>query len=158
MSGRDWDVVVTEDGRPGTVIYREPGQELRFWWEFGGGDAVAMISVGTDAEWAERHPWVGARRQEIIGRVTEEVIRQRAPSCKGTLDDRGWITLTPRDAPAGGTSAPRGAPPPRAASARATGRERQPSRCRRLARGAPLRRLQPKVFHRGHRRRRPHWP
>lgn len=109
MTARDWEVQVVEDGRAGSILYREPGRELRFWWEFGGGDAVAMISVGTSDEWTRNHPWAGTRRAEIIERVTREVIRQKAPGCVGTLDDRGWITLMPSGPAAGGPGS-RGTP------------------------------------------------
>ncbi len=128
MTARDWEVQVVEDGRAGSILYREPGHELRFWWEFGGGDAVAVISVGTAEEWERKYPWVGARRAEIIERVANEVILQKAPSCVASLDDRGWITLMPRGsgaasvpgarrAPAQGTGSPPAATPSSASRA-----------------------------------------
>lgn len=97
MTRNDWNVRIGEQGRGGTVVYREPGGELRFWWEFGGGDAVALINVGTAVDWATHHPWAAPRREEILDRVASEVIRQRAPSCKAEFDPSGWIALRPRD-------------------------------------------------------------
>lgn len=118
MTRRDWEVRVTEDGRSGYVTYREAGGELRFYWEFGGGDAVTLISVGTAAEWEKRHPWAAPRRDEILQRVMAEVIRQRAPTCTGVIDDRGWLTLYRQGAHSPGQSSPQSSSPsPSAASA-----------------------------------------
>ncbi|MBK9977144.1 MAG: hypothetical protein IPP20_04305 [Gemmatimonadetes bacterium] len=103
MSARDWEVRIEEGGRGGAIAYRERGKELRFWWEFGGGEAVALINIGTAREWAQREPWAAQRRDEIARRVADEAVRQKAPSCKAVIGDDGWITLLP-DAGASGRS------------------------------------------------------
>ena len=59
---------ITESGRGGTVRYREGDRSVEMWWEFGGGDSVADIHVGTVAEWAAKHPWAASRRDEILRR------------------------------------------------------------------------------------------
>ena len=48
--------------------------ELSFYWEFGGGDSVAIVTVGDAAEWRERHPWATERRAEILRYVGDELI------------------------------------------------------------------------------------
>lgn len=117
MTRRDWEVLVGEDGRSGTVTYREAAGELRFYWEFGGGDAVASIAVGTAAEWDKQYPWAAPRRDEILQRVMADVIRQRAPTCTGVVDDRGWITLYQRGARAPGQPPQSASPSPPPSSA-----------------------------------------
>lgn len=88
-------VDITEKGRYGSVIYRELGHSLAFYWEFGGGDAVAIIQ-------AEDRPallasWIGARRAGILRFVADEVIRQKAPHCRADIDEEaGCITLRQR--------------------------------------------------------------
>jgi len=80
-------VSITQEGRSGSVQYREPGGRLDFFWEFGGGDTVAIVAVGTDEEWRVRHPWAAPRRAEILAFVGAEVVRQKAPSCRAELDE-----------------------------------------------------------------------
>jgi hypothetical protein len=96
-------VVVTEEGRSGQVLYRDPGGELSFYWEIGGGDAVAIVNVGTPAEWREQHPWAAARRAEILRFLAAELVRQKAPTCRPEIDDAAG-TLYLRQV---------GSPPPR---------------------------------------------
>ena len=38
-----WSIEIKSTGRSGTVEYREEAGSLSFYWEFGGGDAVASI-------------------------------------------------------------------------------------------------------------------
>ncbi|MBK8058219.1 MAG: hypothetical protein IPK33_10130 [Gemmatimonadetes bacterium] len=94
MSARDWEVRIEEGGRGGTIAYRERGKELRFWWEFGGGEAVALINIGTAREWAQREPWAAQRRDEIARRVADGRAPE-GPSCKAVIGDDGWITSCP---------------------------------------------------------------
>ncbi len=99
-----WLVRIEERGREGTVRYEEGAHELRCHFEFGGNDVIAMITVGTMTEWASRAPWAVGRRDEILGRIAGEVIRQRAPGARADLDERlGAIHLR-----AGRTPAPPG--------------------------------------------------
>jgi hypothetical protein len=84
-------VEVLEDGRSGRVLYRDPDGELSFYWELGGGDAVAIVNIGTPAEWKERHPWAARRRAEILRFVAQELVRQKAPNCRPESDDAAGV-------------------------------------------------------------------
>ena len=83
-----WRVDIREEGRSGAVVYREAAGSLSFYWEFGGGNTLAIIDVGDEATWQEKHPWTAGRRAEILQRVSDEVIRQRAPANRAEIDDR----------------------------------------------------------------------
>ncbi len=90
----DANVTIIENGRSGTVNYQEAEGSLSFYWEFSGGDVVASVRVGTEAEWRESHPWAVVRRSAIIRYVAAEVVRQKAPSCRPEIDEAtGWIHL-----------------------------------------------------------------
>lgn len=78
-------VTITEGGRTGAVVYHEGAKRLSFWWEFGGGDVVAIVNVGDEEEWRLKHPWAVERRAEILGFVAAEVVRQKAPSCRAEI-------------------------------------------------------------------------
>src|SRR5262245_59377628 len=89
-----WSVEVVESGRSGSVNYKEPSGRISFYWEFGGGDTVAIIWSGDMALWNSRYAWAVDRRREILERVAREVVRQKAPKCKAEIDDgRGYIYI-----------------------------------------------------------------
>lgn len=92
---------IVEHGRDGQVIYRDSAGELSFYWEFGGNNVLALINVGTAAEWSRRSPWAVARRGEILRFVADEVARQKAPNAPVKVDDAaGVIYLFERGVPA----------------------------------------------------------
>lgn len=67
---------------------------MSFYWEFGGGDTVAIISVGDPASWRSNYPWRIDQRRTILERVAREVIRQKAPKCRSDIDDaKGYIYI-----------------------------------------------------------------
>lgn len=87
-------VTITEQGRSGSVTYAEEGHAISGWWEFGGGDVVVVVSMGTRQHWERSHPWALDQRAGILRTVAGEVIRQRAPSCTADIDEeRGDILL-----------------------------------------------------------------
>lgn len=94
MTTSNGAVSIVENGRSGTVYYREPAGELQLYWEFGGGAVVAAVQLGTAAEWRTKYPWAAERRSAILHAVAAEVIRQKAPTCVAEIDERsGWMNL-----------------------------------------------------------------
>lgn len=93
-TSEQWSVEVTASGRSGSVVYHETAGCISFDWEFGSGDTVAIIRVAELAVWSTRHPWAVERRREILRRVAQEVVRQKAPTCRAELDDKnGYIYI-----------------------------------------------------------------
>lgn len=87
-------VSIVESGRSGSVAYAEGGRTINGYWEFGGGDVITIISMGTREEWGSAHAWALPLRAAILRRVADEAIRQRAPTCVAEIDDaRGDILL-----------------------------------------------------------------
>ena len=76
-------------GRDGYVGYYEGPHAASFYWEFGGDDVVVILHVGPSSEWSAQYPWAADRRRQILERVSQEVIRQRAPRCKADIDAAG---------------------------------------------------------------------
>jgi hypothetical protein len=86
-------VSIENQGRCGTLTYHEAANTLACYWEFGGGEAAAIVQCGTVADWA-RHPWALERRTEILQYIAAEVVRQQAPSCRAEIDQAtGHIVL-----------------------------------------------------------------
>ena len=96
-TSQQWSVEVTASGRSGSVNYHEPSGCISFYWEFGGGDTVATIWVEDSGLWRTRHPWAIERRREILERVANEVVRQKAPTCRAYIDEgHGYIYIRER--------------------------------------------------------------
>lgn len=89
----DPTVGITENGRSGSVTYREPAGSLSFYWEFGGGDVVVIISAGAAAVWQQQHAWAFDRRAEILRFVADEVVRQKAPTCRAEINEANGEVL-----------------------------------------------------------------
>ena len=91
---QEWSVIVAQGGRGGTVHYREADGCIPMSWEFGGNDVVAIIYFEKDAIWRGQYPWAAGRRSEIVRRVADEMVRQKAPRCEAEIDEQsGWINL-----------------------------------------------------------------
>lgn len=80
-------VIITSAGRSGTVEYREGRESCRLYWEFGGGDVLAILSIPSAQDWDRLHPWAQGRRQEILRVVALETQRQRAPRARIEWDE-----------------------------------------------------------------------
>lgn len=92
----EWNVAIEERGRYGNIDYREAGGVIRLFWEFGGGDTIAIIAGPLPDEWESAYPWAKGRMREILHRVGGEVVRLRAPSCRFELDEqRATIHILP---------------------------------------------------------------
>lgn len=88
---------ILESGRSGTITYREPGHSVESYWEFGGGETLAVVSVDSQPSWDQKHPWARGRRAAILHRIASEVLRQKAPSHAARIDDVGGsILIVPR--------------------------------------------------------------
>jgi hypothetical protein len=89
-----WRVEVVESGRSGSVGYYEGVRCISFDWEFGGGNTVAIVWVGEPSIWSTRYAWAAFRRREILERVAQEIVRQKAPTCRAEIDDQsGYIYI-----------------------------------------------------------------
>jgi hypothetical protein len=87
-------VTITQEGRSGAVIYAEAERRITGWWEFAGGDAIAIVSMGSGSEWQRAHEWAVERRADILRFVADAVLRQKASGGTADIDEAGgWITL-----------------------------------------------------------------
>jgi hypothetical protein len=92
-TANNWRVEIVEKGPIGTICYYEDSKVASFEWEFGGGNVIAIIHGGSAPEWSEKYPWAADRRLEILERVGNEAIRQRAKTSTASLDERSGIIL-----------------------------------------------------------------
>ena len=91
------NVTISQNGRSGSITYRESAGSIPFYLEFGGSDAIAIVWIEKPLVWSSRHPWAVERRREILERVAEEVIRQKASTCRADIDEQnGYICIRER--------------------------------------------------------------
>lgn len=86
-------------GRSGTIQYIEGSlfkkNTCEFYWEFGGGDTVAIISFPKDdAEWNKKYPWAAGRRIEVVKDMAEQVRKKQAPSSTLKWEDDAVLLVS----------------------------------------------------------------
>jgi hypothetical protein len=77
-------------GRGGSLDYREDAGGGRFGWEVEGiRRSVLRVTAPGAAAWDRELPWAAGRRQQILARVAEEMVRQKCPGYRWEIDDSG---------------------------------------------------------------------
>ncbi len=74
-------VSYSDTGRGGYVVYNDAQGEIPMYFEFGGGNCVAIIDVPTTAEWTKKTKRLPAERAAILQFTAKQVIRDKAPNC-----------------------------------------------------------------------------
>jgi hypothetical protein len=90
-------VKIINQGSSGKVQYIEGWLKkniCEFYFEFGGADTVAIVTVPSEEKWDTAYPWARGRRQEIITFVAEEVHRTQAPSSRIVWEAGGFRLVT----------------------------------------------------------------
>lgn len=77
---------ITQDGRGGQVIARLASGSHAFWWEFGGGDCIAIISVPTEEQWTGIPALASYPREELLRAMAEDVGRRQCPGAQAIID------------------------------------------------------------------------
>ena len=93
-------VDITEQGRSGSVVYRELAGSLSFFWEFGGGDTVAIVQVTDIDAWKAPPSWLAGRREEVLRFVADEVVRQKTPGNHAEIEVAEGVILIKQGSPA----------------------------------------------------------
>lgn len=70
------------EGRTGYVIFYRNDLTARFYYEFGGGDTVAIITIPTPERWDAETKMTLAERMTVLEFIAKRVIRDQAPGCK----------------------------------------------------------------------------
>jgi hypothetical protein len=67
----------TTSGRGGTVYYTSTETNLEMWWEFAGGNALAIIDVPTPERWEAVTRTALSRRDPILRFIGEQVVKDQ---------------------------------------------------------------------------------
>lgn len=108
-------VEIAQEGRGGTITYREGEYATAFGWEFALSPAIALIFAPTAAQWDAALPWAAGRQGAILAHVGAAIVEQQVPGGSYVVDgDAGVIEiLEPPAAPAPPTARPPRARRPR---------------------------------------------
>ena len=75
------------NGRSGYVVYFDGEREARFFYEFGGGDCLAIIYIPLIKEWESQTGINVERRPEILSFIAQQVILDQAPNGKFKIQE-----------------------------------------------------------------------
>jgi len=66
-------------GRSGSVIYQSENVELEFYYELGGGDCVAIISIPLEKDWEKKTQTSKKLRHSILDLMARQVLKDKVP-------------------------------------------------------------------------------
>lgn len=92
LSGR---VSVQSDGRAGTVRLALDAGGHDFWWEFGGGDCLAIVTVPSAAEWARVPALAAHDRDAFLDALAREVTRLQCPNARYEIEPQAIVFRNP---------------------------------------------------------------
>ncbi|SEI96509.1 hypothetical protein SAMN05216327_10512 [Dyadobacter sp. SG02] len=77
----------TQDGRGGSIYYKEGDIKIEFGWEFGGFNTVVIIFIPEPKYWEAHTGTPLSRRDEILKFLCDQVIHDQARGCKAVMYD-----------------------------------------------------------------------
>jgi hypothetical protein len=68
----------TSEGRSGSLYFESDETTFDLWWEFGGGDALAIINIPTERTWVALTKLPLDKRDAILDYIAAQVINDQA--------------------------------------------------------------------------------
>lgn len=76
---------ISQDGRGGQVIARLDSGSHAFWWEFGGGNCIAFISVPTAEQWSRIPALAPHPRAALLQAMADNVRQRQCPGARAII-------------------------------------------------------------------------
>ena len=87
-------VLYSSDGRSGHVHYQSPETSFEMYYEFGGGDCVACISIPSPENWEKETDLPFIRREEVLNFIGQQVVKDQTSSGTGYFKIEGdWLNI-----------------------------------------------------------------
>jgi hypothetical protein len=81
-------VRIEQDGRGGAIVVTLPAGEMRWWWEFGGGDCLAFVHVPDGEQW-ESDPRLRAYpRAAFLAELGAHIAARQCPGARIVVGER----------------------------------------------------------------------
>lgn len=74
------------DGRSGSVVFSMGVRSFEMYYEFGGGDTVAILDVPTQSEWFEKTLFANELRRPILEFIGARVARDQVSMSRGRYE------------------------------------------------------------------------
>jgi hypothetical protein len=81
-------VDVRATGRCGQVMVSLGPGEASFYWEYGGGDCIAIVSVPSEEEWTSTAPLREYPRNDFLDALARELIGLQCPGARFEVSSR----------------------------------------------------------------------
>lgn len=75
----------TSEGRSGNLYFESDETTFNVWWEFGGGDALAIINIPSEKTWEALTKLPLDKRDAVLDYIGAQVIHDQA-SGRGTYE------------------------------------------------------------------------
>jgi len=83
----------TSEGRSGNLYFESDETTFNVWWEFGGGDALAIINIPTEQTWEAQTKLPLDKRDAVLDYIAAQVIHDQA-SGRGTFEiSNNFLTI-----------------------------------------------------------------
>lgn len=79
-------VLFSANGREGEVSYESKEGSFKMYWEMGGNDVLAIISVPTEERWEAATKISLASRESILHFIGKKAVEQQTTSGNGTYE------------------------------------------------------------------------
>ncbi len=83
----------TSEGRGGTIWFENDQTQFDMWWEFGGGDALALIDIPSPEKWEERTKIPLEKREEVLNFIARQVVEDKTYGESAYLIGNNVITI-----------------------------------------------------------------
>jgi len=83
------------EGRSGNVHYISSEATFDFWYEFAGGNALAIVDIPTEQQWTARTGTPVARRLRILNFIGEQIVRDQTSGDGSFKIDDNCLTIYP---------------------------------------------------------------
>ena len=80
-------VNIGQTGRGGTIHFIQGEKKVALYWEFGGGDTLALIFVPDEKTWEAQTGIPVERRMYTLEWIAEQVIHQKAEGRKYRIEN-----------------------------------------------------------------------
>ena len=76
---------ITTEGRGGTIYYDSETSHFNMWWEFGGGNALAIIDIPTVKNWTAVTQLPVEQRDIVLHFIGEQVVDRQTTGGRGSF-------------------------------------------------------------------------
>ncbi|MBI5917403.1 MAG: hypothetical protein HY842_18705 [Bacteroidetes bacterium] len=80
-------------GRGGTIYFENEDTTFDMWWEFAGGNALAIIGIPSSKHWVAQTKLPLEKREIVLQFIGEQVIEDQAAGMGYFEIDDGYLTI-----------------------------------------------------------------